>query len=408
MLARETEMLQSNIQYVTVALEALKPEAVSVSSTASSITSTEEAHNLRSKASDLMGALNDLSLSRFQLLSSLTDVDTNQFRSTARTGLPSDFDTFKASLPAFLSYEQSDGAVSLTPADGSIAVRYHVVEEDVPMDELDLLLFFQQASELIRVTLKPTEVATNFTTSFTSADPSGSRLIQTPLRSGTELGAVVRWLPGATLKYCILKWTFGADQTRYEMIKTNMEAASKDWEGACNIHFEHVVALDSIPHNMVFPTNSDGMRQVLFVVAQKSIGSVIAMSFFPNDPIYKRLLFIDLDNYYRTAIDKVGILRHEIGHILGFRHEHISREAPVWSSSFCSGESTNKSVAVTAYDQASVMHYPCESALKGGPLPANLDLRITNLDKIGAQAVYGPPGGNATGNFTFRDFDASP
>ena len=43
--------------------------------------------------------------------------------------------------------------------------------------------------------------------------------------------------------------------------------------------------------------------------------------------------------------------RHELGHILGFRHEHIRSEA----NSSCDEGGAFR--AVTDYDQASVMHY---------------------------------------------------
>ena len=400
-MAREFEMLKTNIQAISIGLNALQSASPPLAPKAPSPQELSANDSLK----QIVDAVNEISASRFHFPSNSTVGTEHSFAFPSRTEPPEDFDTFRAALPSFLSYEGSDGSVFLSPTNGSIPMRYSIVEEDLPVDELELSLYFQQAIELKRIGLIRTGVPSKFATSLTAADPSASPLTQTPLRAATERGSVIRWVPGSTLKYCILKWTFGTDIANYKLVKSNMAAASRDWEQSCNIHFEHIEELDNSPRNIVFPTNADGTRKVLFVVVQRDIGTAIAMSFFPNDAIFKRLLWINPNSYYSTSINKVGILRHEIGHILGFRHEHISVSAPVWSSSFCSGESATNSLEVVAYDRASVMHYPCESLLRGGVLRENFELKITNLDQKGAEAIYGPPGGNATGNFAFLDFD---
>jgi hypothetical protein len=79
-----------------------------------------------------------------------------------------------------------------------------------------------------------------------------------------------------------------------------------------------------------------------------------------------------------------GILRHELGHTLGFRHEHTRPEAGA-----CFED--NKWRALTSYDGYSVMHYPhCNG--KG-----NTSLVLSNKDKEGAALLYGPPGGGGDG-----------
>ena len=84
--------------------------------------------------------------------------------------------------------------------------------------------------------------------------------------------------------------------------------------------------------------------------------------------------------FFTTSFDQVGVLRHELGHVLGFRHEHIRGEAP----DVCPDESQTGTVDLTEYDPQSVMHYLCGSM-------GNKELRITALDKVGSRKVYGPP-----------------
>ncbi len=64
---------------------------------------------------------------------------------------------------------------------------------------------------------------------------------------------------------------------------------------------------------------------MFFNVRGVSGGTFFASSFFPHDPRSARELLID-DTAFTTTSggrDLQGILRHETGHTLGFRHEHI-------------------------------------------------------------------------------------
>jgi hypothetical protein len=80
------------------------------------------------------------------------------------------------------------------------------------------------------------------------------------------------------------------------------------------------------------------------------------------------------------SFNKVGVLRHELGHVLGFRHEHIRSGAPP----ACPDEDLWGTIDLTQYDPQSVMHYFCGGA--GSP-----ELALTELDRIGSQKLYGPP-----------------
>jgi hypothetical protein len=186
----------------------------------------------------------------------------------------------------------------------------------------------------------------------------------------SQEGKQVRWAPGTVLSYCVLRNTFPRDEWYQETVR-NMRAACQAWEQTCGILFSHEEQLD----------NQEGVRPagVIFPVRYISAnGAFLAASFFPNDPKERRRLLID-PSYFSTTYDHNGVLRHELGHVLGFRHEHIRSGAPA----VCPHESLSETVDLTAYDPQSCMHYFC-----GGV--GSKTLQITKLDREGAQRLYGP------------------
>lgn len=50
----------------------------------------------------------------------------------------------------------------------------------------------------------------------------------------------------------------------------------------------------------------------------------------------------------------------QLGHVLGFRHEHIRKEAPA----ICPDEDIDNILPITVYDLQPVMHYFCGGAGK--------------------------------------------
>jgi hypothetical protein len=196
-----------------------------------------------------------------------------------------------------------------------------------------------------------------------------------------EAGQLVRWAPGTVLSYCVLRQTFPREEW-YEQIAYEMRLATQAWEDTCGVEFEYLQQQDDSPSlrpdEVLFP--------VRFINAG---GAFIAASFFPNDPPIRRRLLID-SSLFSTSFDSVGVLRHELGHTLGFRHEHIRSGAP----RICPDEDTTGTFDLTAYDPQSVMHYFCGDV-------GSRDLEITELDRIGSQRVYGPPFGQ------FQLYDAS-
>lgn len=188
--------------------------------------------------------------------------------------------------------------------------------------------------------------------------------------SGEKL---VRWRDGMVLTYCVLRSTF-ASVREYRLARRSVEAATGAWEETCGVAFEHRAALDT--------STSTQVPEVMFTVREIDAGGrFIAAAFFPTDPPERRRVLID-PSFFGTSLsfDRVGVLRHELGHVLGFRHEHIRSDAPP----ACPDEDLADTIDLTAYDPKSVMHYFC-----GGV--GNRDLAITAVDTVGAQRMYGLP-----------------
>jgi hypothetical protein len=181
-------------------------------------------------------------------------------------------------------------------------------------------------------------------------------------------GKLVRWKVGLKLSYTIKKATFAANE--YTIVRDRMRQACTDWEDTCGVEFVHLKELD----------DTAGHGTALFTVEKQDTGGqLIAAAFFPNWSKERRRVIID-PSFFTTGFDKTGVLRHELGHVLGFRHEHIRPEAPA----ACPGEDdTDATFPFGAYDPKSVMHYFC-----GGV--GDRELTITDNDREASQRLYGP------------------
>jgi hypothetical protein len=245
---------------------------------------------------------------------------------------------------------------------------FTVVEGDLCLDEDELQLWqeAQQAQQALREATRLVE-----STGFGEAPilPTGAE--QSQLVGMVQDGKYVRWAPGTVLTYCVLKNTFPRLEW-YEEVVENMRLATEAWQMTCGVEFAYVSALDNSgstrPSGALFP-----VRHI------NASGAFIAASFFPSDPATRRRVLID-PSYYTTRFDHVGVLRHELGHVIGWRHEHLRREA----QPICPHEDTTGTINLTDYDPRSVMHYFC-----GGV--GSRTLEITDIDRVGSQQVYGPP-----------------
>lgn len=169
------------------------------------------------------------------------------------------------------------------------------------------------------------------------------------------------------LTYCVSD-AFGS---RKATVVAALRLATQSWMDAADLKFVYV------PEQDARCTASN--REVLFDVNPVNArGAYLARSFFPADARWARNLLIDNSLFAESAGAFVGVLRHELGHVLGFRHEHTRPEARA-----CFEDRQYR--ALTTYDSASVMHYPHCRGTNTWNLP------LTALDKQGAQAVYGAP-----------------
>ena len=102
--------------------------------------------------------------------------------------------------------------------------------------------------------------------------------------------------------------------------------------------------------------NAQNTNVVFDVNPVNANGQYLARSFFPNSPRAERNVLIDNTAFQPGGTGSVplaNILGHELGHTLGFRHEHIRPEA---NATQCVED--NQFRGLTTYDSASVMHYP--------------------------------------------------
>lgn len=287
------------------------------------------------------------------------------FASAFRESLPEE----QAATSGSGLFEALQARLKIVEVDGQ---KLYVAEGDTLLDEDQLFVYAEQraAAELVAQAAHAAFQSGLGVTDLLAGliDESGPTR---GLLGMVQNGRIVRWGPGTVLSYCVLRQTFETQQ-QYKLVRKNMLKAIAEWEATCGVKFQYRPAFDS----------SDSVRPsgVLFPVRGLDTGgALIAAAFFPNDPTNRRRLIID-PSYFTTSFDKVGVLRHELGHILGFRHEHIRSGAPP----ICPHEDPTGTFDLTQYDPTSVMHYFC------GKMGTNT-LSISALDRTGAQRVYGPP-----------------
>lgn len=185
---------------------------------------------------------------------------------------------------------------------------------------------------------------------------------------------------GLDLTYCV-STAFGTDQAR---AIEEMADATARWMRVANVRFRYqpnengtCTAANPDIDIPVRPWNQGG-----------------ACAFFPSGGgCVAGTLVIDFDDldtnpFYQQNSPEVtttGVFTHELGHVLGFRHEHIRDEAAPLPFNCSSESNLDEWRTLTAYDAASTMHYPwCNGVLES-------DLSITPLDAEGGRVAYGLP-----------------
>ena len=167
------------------------------------------------------------------------------------------------------------------------------------------------------------------------------------------------------LTYCV-STKFGADHAR---VASATAAGTQLWENASSgVDFTHVTSQDG--------SCTTRNNNVVFSVEPVRTTQYIARAFFPSTPKRQRNVLVVANALFTSGSwTPANIMGHELGHTLGFRHEHTRPEAGT-----CFEDNSWR--PLTPYDGASIMHYPqCNGTSD--------DLSFSSYDASGVRAVYG-------------------
>ena len=167
------------------------------------------------------------------------------------------------------------------------------------------------------------------------------------------------------LTYCV-STRFGS---RQRTVINAMAAGAALWENASSgVNFVYVSSQNS--------SCNTRNNNVVFSVEPTSTTSYIARAFFPSTAKSGRNILVNASSLVSSGSwTPANILGHELGHTLGFRHEHTRPEAGT-----CFEDNSWR--PLTPYDSVSIMHYP---QCNGG----STNLTFSAYDRTGVRAVYG-------------------
>lgn len=166
-----------------------------------------------------------------------------------------------------------------------------------------------------------------------------------------------------SLKYAIDFSSFKGNKNEYHQVQDEFYQAREDWENLCGVSFFYKVEMDERIENGFVP------KETFFIIerSQTNYNGFLASAFYPFSNSQNRRIIL-YPKFFECSIEKrLGVLRHEIGHILGFAHEQkrsFKDCALDGSSAEDNDLMATDYIAFGPYDSLSIMHYNCD---KEGP-----------------------------------------
>jgi serralysin len=190
--------------------------------------------------------------------------------------------------------------------------------------------------------------------------------------NGVERDDVWAYPQRLDLTYCVGS---GFDSTQLTQLLPALDAAAEEWSRIAGVRHRRVTTSG---------TCNENDNSVVFDVRGVTNAGWLASAFYPGNERAKRTLKVDSSAFTHNELgmDLRQILLHELGHTLGFRHEHI------WLQSHPDGcleavVSPFPRLLSPTYDEDSVMfYYFCRTPPGGG-------YQLSMYDINGVVSLYG-------------------